>query len=435
MGQSPKKTFDKTANKANDHLPTWDLDTLFGYDGYGSESFEADFSKMEKLVDAFVEKYKGKTRKLSGDALAEAFEAEEKIGSLLGKMYTYTYEKQTQDVPANAANLQNFQNRLPPVTNKLIFFGDELKKISNKKYKEMLADSERLQRWSPVIDNVIKGKPHKVDPEIAEYSSKLGAMGHITGMHGRRQAELRFTLDGEEFNLTQITDIIADDPDQRRRAAAQAEFERVLGEDAWFNAEIHNGLIKFKSVSDEIAKFDNPEDSRHFDNNVEPEVVDALETAVKGAYERTSHRFYALKAKLMEQEQLHIYDRNFNIFTGENEPEISWDEAKQIVLDAFYSFDQRAGEVAEMFFDNGWIDAAVTKNKAGGAHAHPGAAALLHPLVMVNFQGKPGDVSTLAHELGHGIHQYLEANNEAAVVSTPLTLAETASVFGEMLTL
>lgn len=421
-------------NAANENLPTWDLDKLFGYEGYGSEAFEADYAEMERLIANFIEKYEGKIKTLSGDELTEAFEADSAIDNITYKMMTYLSSKNTQDSEAHSPNMQAFMGRVIPLHNRTIFFGDELKKVSNKRYKELLSDSEKLKKWEPVVQGIIQSKPHKLDKKIIEYSSDLGATSHLVGMYTRRQASLRFNFEGKELNIPEITSIIADDPSQERRAAANTEFNRVMTQELSFNTEIHNGLIKFKNVSDKWTKFDNPPDSRHADNNVKPQVVDALETAVKGAYERTSHRFYDLKAKLMGQEKLNMYDRNINILESEGEPKISWDEAKQIVLDAFYAFDDRAGEVAQKFFDEGWIDAAVSKNKAGGAYASPGAAALLHPLVMVNFQGTAGDVKTLAHELGHGIHQYMAAHHGDAIVGTPLTLAETASVFGEMLT-
>lgn len=430
-----KKSKGFNASASNDNqLPQWDLDALFGYDGYGSDAFEADYAEMETLITSFVEKYEGKIKKLNGDELAQAFEDSGDIDNITYKMMTYLSSKNTQNSEQHSPNMQAFMGRVTPTHNKLIFFGDELKKVSNKQYKELLKESEDLQKWDPVIKGIIKSKPHKLDRKITEYSSDMGATSHLVGMYTRRQAALRFNFEGEELNIPELTSIMADDPSQERRAAANAEFNRVMKEELSFNSEIHNGLIKFKSVGDKWTKFDNPADSRHSSNNVKPEMVDALETAVKGSYERTSHRFYDLKAKLMGQDKLNMYDRNINIFEGQDEPQITWDEAKNIVLDAFYAFDDRIGEVAQKFFDEGWIDAAVSKNKAGGAYASPGAAQLLHPLVMVNFQGTAGDVKTLAHELGHGVHQYVAAHHGDAIVSTPLTLAETASVFGEMLT-
>jgi oligoendopeptidase F len=207
-----------------------------------------------------------------------------------------------------------------------------------------------------------------------------------------------------------------------------------MRENEWFFADVHNAIIRQNSVNNKWRKYDQPWDDRHLDNNIEPEVVDALEKAVKDSYARTSHRFYALKAKLMGQDHLDIYDRNINILEEPTGEKISWSEAKKIVLEAFASFSPETHQVAEMFFDNGWIDAQPSKQKQDGAFAHPGMARTDHPFVMVNFDGTARDVATLAHELGHGVHQYLEAQNDKAVIHTPLTLAETASVFAEMLT-
>ena len=186
-------------------------------------------------------------------------------------------------------------------------------------------------------------------------------------------------------------------------------------------------------MDDRWSKFNASEDARHMSNGIKPATVDALEKAVREGYKDTSHRFYALKAKLMGQETLHPSDRNVNPFDDVKEKKYSWAEAKDIVLSAYKDFSPEFAEIAEMFFDNGWIDAAIHPQKEGGAFAHPGMAHTDHPMVMVNFRGTAGDVSTLAHELGHGVHQYLEAENKA-VLSAPLTFAETASVFGEMVT-
>lgn len=430
MGVSQDAFMDADTNTI---LPSWNLDALFSYDGYGSESYLEDDQEAEKRVKEFAEKYEGKVGTLTGDQLAEAIVESNAIDSIIAKMYTYAYCKNTQDAKAHSQNLQATLERITELGKPLIFFADELKSIPAEHYSEMLRDSEALRKWEPVIEDIIKAVPHKVDPKIVEYKSELGAQSFIINMYTQRRMALRFKLDGEELNTTEISKIIADDPDQDKRARANEEFERVMADDAWFNADIHNGLIKFQGVDSRIAKFSEPQNLRHHSNNIAPEIVDALKSAVKDSYEQTSHRFYALKARLMGQEQLNIYDRNVNVLSESDEADISWDDAKKIVLDAYYGFDARAGEVAEKFFDERWIDAAVSKNKQGGAYAHPGAAQSLHPLVMVNYMGKANDVSTLAHELGHGIHQYLAAPKGDAIVGTPLTLAETASVFGEMM--
>ena len=434
MTNTPRNAFNNHAGNDNSNLPVWDLDKLFGYDGYGSESFEADYKKIEQMSEAFITKYKGRIKDLSGDELAQAMEDDSDIDHLVGKMVTYLSSYNTQDSNAHSHAYQTFIGRLTKTLRDMDFFGNELKNISKKKLNYTIQSSPALQKWEPALARLQDAKKHRMPEDVQRYASDMGAGGFLVQMFGEKQAMLRFNLEGKELNVTQITKIIAGDPNQARRATAQAEFERVMAEELWFNSKIHNGLIKFKSVGDSWSKFENPADSRHFSNNVTPAMVDALEKSVKDNYARTSHRFYSLKAKLMGQDHLNVYDRNVNVFEDQGSDKITWDQAKKIVLDAYYAFDKRAGDVAKKFFDEGWIDAAPGANKRGGAYASPGAAQLMHPLVMVNFQGTAGCVKTLAHELGHGIHQYMAANEGDAIVSTPLTLAETASVFGEMLT-
>jgi oligoendopeptidase F len=270
--------------------------------------------------------------------------------------------------------------------------------------------------------------------EIQTYASELSPAEAWKKLYSDRDVDLRFPFEGKELRANDIIEIFTADPDQNRRAAAHKVFEDVYAKDAWLNTKIHNELIRLKKVGDKWQNFDGPAESRHFSNNVPSGVVDALESAVKDSYSRTSHRFYALKAKLMGQDHLNIYDRNINVLEAGGSEKISWDEARRIVLDAYNSFSPEIGAIAQKFFDEGWIDAAPGDHKADGAFSSSGPAQLLNPLVMMNYKGTARDVATLAHELGHGVHQYLAAHKGDALVHTPLTLAETASIFGEMAT-
>ena len=222
------------------------------------------------------------------------------------------------------------------------------------------------------------------------------------------------------------------DQNRDKREAAARELARVLNENIKIFARVHNTQTKEKDIMDRWRGMETPQMGRHLSNDVEPEVVEALRNAVVAAYPKLSHRYYNLKRKWLGLDRMEVWDRNAPL-PLESDRIVDWDEARDLVMTAYNSFDPRMGELAEPFFDKGWIDAAVKPGKAPGAFAHP-TVTNVHPYVMLNYLGKPRDVMTLAHELGHGVHQVLAAKQGEMLSSTPLTLAETASVFGEMLT-
>ncbi|MEM7489868.1 MAG: M3 family oligoendopeptidase, partial [Pseudomonadota bacterium] len=244
-------------------------------------------------------------------------------------------------------------------------------------------------------------------------------------------AGLTFTVDGEDLNIEGTLNLLTDH-DRAKREAAARELAHVFGANVRTFARVHNTLAKEKEITDRWRKLPTPQASRHISNHVEPEVVEALRNAVVAAYPRLSHRYYKLKAKWLGLDKLQVWDRNAPLPMEETRT-IGWDEARKTVMDAYAGFDPKMAEIAEPFFDKGWIDAEVKPGKAPGAFAHP-TVTTVHPYVMLNYLGKPRDVMTLAHELGHGVHQVLAAGQGEMLSSTPLTLAETASVFGEMLT-
>jgi oligoendopeptidase F len=235
--------------------------------------------------------------------------------------------------------------------------------------------------------------------------------------------EERLTLEGT-LNL-----LSSADREQRRQAskALAATFESK----APLFALVTNTLAKDKEIEDRWRHFAAPETSRHLENLVEPEVVDALETAVVGSYARTAHRYYALKARWLGVDQLEHYDRNAPLPQADKQL-ITWKEARDVVLSAYGRFSSDLRQVGTKFFDNAWIDAQPRPGKAPGAFAHPTVPSV-HPYLLLNYQGKVRDVMTLAHELGHGVHQVMAGHNGALMADTPLILAETASVFGEQL--
>ena len=276
-------------------------------------------------------------------------------------------------------------------------------------------------------------KPYQLDDELERLFHEKSVTGHSAWnrLFDETIAALRFKVGGEELALEPTLNLMQDPSEEVRQEAADAIAETLKANLRTF-ALITNMLAKDKEISDRWRGFDDVADARHLSNRVEREVVDALVAAVHAAYPRLSHRYYRLKARWFGKDELAYWDRNAPLPDVANRP-MSWDEARDTVLGAYGAFSPRMAGIAKQFFDDKWIDAPVRPGKAPGAFAHPTVPSA-HPYVLLNYQGKPRDVMTLAHELGHGVHQVLAAPNGALMAPTPLTLAETASVFGEMLT-
>ncbi|MGH6921173.1 MAG: M3 family oligoendopeptidase, partial [Geminicoccaceae bacterium] len=244
-------------------------------------------------------------------------------------------------------------------------------------------------------------------------------------------ASLRFPLDGKELTSSEVFDLLAD-RDRAKRQAAAISIASVLTPNVRLFALITNTLAKDKQIEDDWRRFARPMSSRNLANHVEDEVVDALIAAVRDAYPRLSHRYYRLKARWLGLDHLEHWDRNAPL-PEDSDRRVAWSDAKVIVLDAYRGFSPRLAQVLDRFFREGWIDAALRPGKDAGAFCHPTVPSV-HPYVLMNYQGRTRDVMTLAHELGHGVHQVLAGRQGPLMASTPLTLAETASVFGEQLT-
>jgi oligoendopeptidase F len=244
-------------------------------------------------------------------------------------------------------------------------------------------------------------------------------------------ADLRFPYDGGEKTTTEIFDLMSD-TDRDVRAAAAKSISAVLEKNLRLFSLITNTLAKDKAIDDNWRDYKRPVSARNLSNAVEDEVVDALSTAVQGSYERISHRYYRIKADWLGLDKLKHWDRNAPL-PADDDRKIAWDEAKDTVLTAYADFSPELSSIGKRFFDGGWIDAPARAGKAGGAFAHPTVPSA-HPYILLNYQGRVRDVMTLAHELGHGVHQVLAGPRGNLMANTPLTLAETASVFGEMLT-
>ena len=401
--------------------------------------FAADLARAESECRAFAEAYRGRLDGLArGDSaaatLGEAVQRYEAVEDLLGRLMSYAglvYSGDTTD-PKRMKFYGDTQERLTAASSELLFFTLELNRIDDAVLDRAMSEPP-LARYKPWLEDIRKEKPYQLDDKIEQLFHEKSVTGRAAWnrLFDESIASLRFTVRGEELTLEPTLNKLQD-PDESVRKDASDALAQVFAQNLRVFTLITNTLSKDKEISDRWRGFEDVADSRHLANRVEREVVEALVSAVREAYPRLSHRYYALKAKWFGKDQLDHWDRNAPLPQVEQRT-IAWDEARDTVLAAYSQFSPRMAAIARRFFDEQWIDAPVRPGKAPGAFAHPTVPSA-HPYVLLNYQGKPRDVMTLAHELGHGVHQVLAAPNGALMAPTPLTLAETASVFGEMLT-
>ncbi|MDN3624796.1 M3 family oligoendopeptidase [Methylobacterium isbiliense] len=418
-------------------LPEWDLSDL--YAGLDDPAFARDLAAVEAECRSFAETYRGRIAAIAGsddaaDTLGSAVAAYEAIEDRMGRLMSYAglvYSGDTTD-PARAKFYGDTQERLTDASSDLLFFTLELNRVDDAVIDAATANPP-LARYRPWLEDIRREKPHQLSDEVEKLLLEKSVTGRAAWnrLFDETIASLRFPLRGEDLTLEPTLNKLQDPDESVRRDAAEA-LSGVFRANLRVFTLITNTLAKDKEISDRWRRFADVADARHLANRVEPEVVAALVEAVTAAYPRLSHRYYRLKARWFGRETLAYWDRNAPLPKVEQRT-IPWAEARETVLSAYTAFSPRMAEIARRFFDGGWIDAPVRPGKAPGAFAHPTVPSA-HPYVLVNYQGKPRDVMTLAHELGHGVHQVLAAGNGALMAPTPLTLAETASVFGEMLT-
>jgi len=383
----------------------------------------------------FSNDYEGKLAQLNADEMLKAVERYEAIDIIAGRIMSFAglrYYQLTTD-PERAKFMSDMQDKLTEHTTKLVFYGLEFNRLDEEALSKLLSQNTALARYKPVFDRMRAMKPYQLSDEMERFLHDQSVIGATAWnrLFDETIASLVFTIDGEDLPLEAATNKLSEQDRDTREAAAR-EIARVLRENTSLFARVHNTLAKDKEIEDRWRKMPTPQTGRHLSNHVEAEVVEALRNAVVAAYPKLSHRYYALKAKWLGLETMQIWDRNAPL-PIEDDKLVDWTAAQEMVLSAYAEFSPEMAEIAKQFFTKSWIDAAVKPGKAPGAFAHP-TVTTVHPYVMLNYLGKPDDVMTLAHELGHGVHQVLAAQQGELLSSTPLTLAETASVFGEMLT-
>ncbi|MHC5655921.1 M3 family oligoendopeptidase [Stappia sp. ICDLI1TA098] len=416
-------------------LPEWNLTDL--YSSHEAPEVAADLERSLREAEAFESRYKGRLAEIagrSGTELAGAIREMETLDDLMGRLASYAglfYSGNTTD-PVRQKFYGDVQDKLTTASTHLIFFALELNRIDDAVLDAAAADPD-LAHYRPWLDDIRKARPFQLEDRIEQlfHEKSLSGSAAWNRLFDETMAGLRFDVDGHTLPLEPTLNLMQDSDGEKREAAAHA-LSDTFRENLPVFTLITNTLAKDKEISDRWRGFEDIADSRHLANRVEREVVDALVEAVRGAYPDLSHRYYALKARWFDRDSLDFWDRNAPLPSADTR-QIPWDEARETVLGAYGRFSPKMADIARDFFDKGWIDAPAREGKAPGAFAHPTVPSA-HPYVLLNYQGRTRDVMTLAHELGHGVHQVLAAPNGALMAPTPLTLAETASVFGEMLT-
>ena len=435
MFQLPIRTLDSehsTGSSELGQLPDWNLNDL--YTATDAKELIRDLNWLEKECNEFAKSYEGKLHTLSDKEMLTCIVRNEKISSISGRIISYAgllYYQKTTDAD-RAKFLSDMQEKITVFTTKLVFFSLEINSLEDEFLDKLFTKNDQLARYKPVFEKIRAMKPYQLNDEIEKFLHDLGIVGDAwEKLFDETIAGLTFKIGDESLNIEATLNLLTDQNRENREKATR-ELARVFSENIKVFTRVHNTQAKEKEIIDRWRGMPTAQMGRHLANQVEPEVVEALRNAVVKAYPEISHRYYELKRKWLGLEIMQVWDRNAPLPMESNKL-VTWGEAQKLVTGAYTNFDSRMSDLIKPFFNEGWIDAGVKPGKAPGAFAHP-TVTDVHPYIMLNYLGKPRDVMTLAHELGHGVHQVLASSQGQMLSSTPLTLAETASVFGEMLT-
>ena len=415
-------------------LPVWDLSDL--YPGRDSAEFAAALQQAKDLAAGFESDFKGRLGELTrAGKLLEAIKRSEALADLSGRIGSFSflqYAQRSTD-PDRAKFMGDTNEALTNLSTRILFFELELNRVEDEDLEAAFAADPQLARYRTWFAELRKAKPYQLDDKLEElfHDKSVTAFSAWNRLFDETMASLQFEVDGETLNLEATLHLLSERDEKRRESAFRA-LAKTLSANGRLFTHVTNVLAKDKEISDRWRGYQDIADSRHMANSVEREVVDALQEAVQAAYPKLSHRYYKMKAKWFGKDKLNAWDRNAPLPTSD-ERTFDWETAKNTVLEAYGQFSPELAEVAAPFFNSGWIDAPSLDGKLSGAFAHPTVPSA-HPYLMLNYMGRSRDVMTLAHELGHGVHQRLAAAQGPILSNTPLTLAETASVFGEMLT-
>ena len=410
-------------------LPNWNLKDF--YSSFKDEAISQDLHIFQKFTKTFKENYKDKILSHSSklENIIEEYENGNEIGDKLGN-YAFLIYATNMDVPEIVQFYQDINEKLTEISSDLIFFTNEINATSEDNFKRLINGSGKYKSW---LTNIRRFKNHQLDEKSEQIllDKNLTANSSWVRFFEEQINDLKFNLDGKNLNSAGVLNLLSDHDEKIRKKAAES-IESVFKSEVKTFTFITNTLAKDKITNDKWRRYMSPVDSRNLSNNVENEVVEALTKSVTSNYKNISHRYYELKSKIFKKNQLDYWDRNAP-YPNSPKTLIKWEEAKDIVLRSYANFDESFKDIILMFFQNNWIDAELKSGKSPGAFA-ASTIPSIHPYILTNFHGKTRDVMTLAHELGHGCHQYLSSKQGLLLSSTPLTLAETASVFGEMMT-
>ena len=414
-----------------DSCPTWDLTDL--YDGIADGAIAADIAACRQEAEQLEAAWQGRLADADGAALAGLIADYERILEMLGKAQSHAqllFAASTTDSQI-ARHHQSIREASADIGARLLFIELELAALDDAHVTQLL-DTPALAVWQPWLRRVRAWAPHQLAPDMERMLAERAPSGRgaWVRLFDETAAALRFPFGGADVTEAEILNALSSPNGDERRAAGES-LSTTLKDNERLLSLVLNTIAKDKEVEDRWRGFARPVDSRNLDNDVDDGTVDALVGAVDSRNADLAHRYYRLKAGWMGGDTINWWDRNAPL-PGGDDRQFSWDEARQLVLDSFAGFDQQMAEQAEPFFSRNWIDAEPRAGKSSGAFSHP-VTPSAHPYILMNFSGKSRDVMTLAHEMGHGIHQRLAADRGYLMSDTPLTLAETASVFAEML--
>ncbi|MFL2655073.1 MAG: M3 family oligoendopeptidase [Alphaproteobacteria bacterium] len=424
------------SSKVLGDLPEWNLDDLFP--GIDSDFLKNLLERTDAQAKLLNTKYSGKIGNISASDLAKVIVEYEEIDESLARIMSYASLVYAADMSDQESGrfYQSMQEQVTDIATQLLFLTLEINKIDDPTMKRNLADNA-LAKFEPWLRDVRALRPHQLSDDIERLLLEKQVVGKSAWIRlfDETMADLRFEVElitgTKTYTSAEVFNLLSDKNNSIRKAAA-ISIGKVLADNARVFTLITNTLAKDKEVEDKWRHFKEPVSSRNLSNFVEDDVVHALVTSVKERFPDLSHRYYALKARWFGSDHLNYWDRNAPL-PDNNEPIIPWHDAVDTVLESYRRFSPKLADIGKDFFDNDWIDAPVRDGKSPGAFAHPTVPSV-HPYLLLNYQGKTRDVMTLAHELGHGVHQVLAGSQGHLMSDTPLTLAETASVFGEMLT-
>jgi oligoendopeptidase F len=413
-------------------MPVWNLVDL--YPSPDSKELAADLDAAKRDATQFQQDYQGRLAALTPDEFGAAIALFEIISERLYRIMSFASLRYAADLSNgdNAKFNQTMQERVTEISSLSLFFTLEINRLTEEQLAEKLT-SAKVVHYGSWLRDLRAFQAHQLSDEAEKllHEREVAGRSAWVRLFDETMAGLRFPCDGQTLTSAEILHLMSSKDSGQRRNAAKS-FGTVLGENIRLFSLITNTLVKEKEIDDKWRHYQRPTSYRNLSNQVEDEVVDALSSAVAASQSRLTHRYYALKAKWFGVEQLDYWDRNAPL-PEDDDRLIPWQEAQDTVLSAYRAFSPTLAEVGSRFFKSGWIDAPARPGKSPGAFAHPTVPSV-HPYLLVNFLGKGRDVQTLAHELGHGVHQVLAAEQGLFRAETPLTLAETASVFGEMLT-